>query len=117
MNEKETREKIWNYVDLKKLFSVFTDLDYVFFEENSKNKGNIEYCSRLQTQLSLSKQALLTLLKSWTGIIILAKDGSILETILEALKQIPKKQDSEVRRVIYSMLEEILSVGEGLLGG
>lgn len=32
MNERGSREKIWNYVDLKKLFGVFTDLDYVFFE-------------------------------------------------------------------------------------
>ena len=27
---------MWPYVDLRKLFYVFTDLDYVFFEENSK---------------------------------------------------------------------------------
>lgn len=65
-------------MDLKKLFSVFTDLDYVFIEDNSKNKGNIEYCTKLQTQLSLSKQSLLTILKSWTGIILLANDSSIL---------------------------------------
>jgi hypothetical protein len=31
MNERTTREKVWAYVDLRKLFSVFTDLDYVFF--------------------------------------------------------------------------------------
>jgi hypothetical protein len=52
MNERATREKVWAYVDLRKIFSVFTDLDYVFFEENSKNKGNVEFCGRLQTQLS-----------------------------------------------------------------
>jgi hypothetical protein len=82
MNERATREKVWAYVDLRKIFSVFTDLDYVFFEENSKNKGNVEFCGRLQTQLSLARQALLTLLKSWTGIILLAGEGSILSTIL-----------------------------------
>lgn len=72
MNERITREKVWSYVDLRKIFSVFTDLDYIFFEENSKNKGNVDFCSRLQTQLSLARQALLTLLKSWTGITLLA---------------------------------------------
>lgn len=78
MNEQSTRQKVWNYVDLRKIFSVYTDLDYVFIEENNKNKGNTDYCSRLQTQLMLSKHALLTLLKSWNGIILLANDGSIL---------------------------------------
>jgi hypothetical protein len=48
----------------------------------------------MQTQLSLSKQALLTFLKSWNGIILLANDPSVLSTVLEALRQIPKKQDS-----------------------
>ena len=48
----------------------------------------------MQTQLALSKQALLTLLKSWNGIILLANDPTILTTVLEALRQIPKKQDS-----------------------
>lgn len=81
-------------MDLKKIFSVFTDLDCVFIEESSKNKGNIDFISRMQTQLALSKQALLTLLKSWNGIILLANDPSILSTVLEALRQIPKKQDS-----------------------
>lgn len=68
-------------MDLKKLFSIFTDLDFVFIEENNKNKGNIDFCSKMQTQLSLSKQALLTLFKSWHGIILLATDPSILSAI------------------------------------
>lgn len=82
MNERSTREKVWAYVDLKRLFSVFTDLDYVFFEESSRNKGNVEFVGRLQTTLSLARQALLTLLKSWTGIALLASEGSVLATIL-----------------------------------
>lgn len=86
------------------MFSIFTDLDFIFIEENNRNKGNIDFCSKIQTQLSLSKQALLTLFKSWNGIILLATDPSILSTILEALRQIPKKQDSEVRKMIYSLL-------------
>jgi len=111
MNEKGTREKIWDYVDLRKIFSIFTDLDFIFIEESSKNKGNVDFVSRLQTQLTLSKQALLTLLKSWNGIILLANDPSILSTVLESLRQIPKKQDSEVRKFIYSLLEELLEIG------
>ena len=98
------------------MFSIFTDLDYIFFEESNKSKGNIDFMTKMQTQLSLSKQALLTLLKSWNGIILLANDPSILSTVLEALRQIPKKQDSEVRKSIYSLLEELLEIGEGLIG-
>ena len=65
----------------------------------------------------LAKQALLTMLKSWTGLVLLGNDGRVLASILEALKQIPRRVDSEVRKSIYSLLEEVLAVGEGLMGG
>ena len=55
------------------------------------------------------------MIKSWTGIIYLGYENETLRSFLEALKQIPKKQDSQIRKVIFSTIEEILSIGDNLI--
>jgi hypothetical protein len=53
----------------------------------------------------LGKRGILSLIKSWTGIIFLGYEDETLRSFLEALKQIPKKQDSQIRKVIFSIIE------------
>lgn len=91
-------------MDIRKLFHLFTNIDNIFIEDVSKGRGNVESFSRFQTRLKLVKNAIVTLLKSWTGLIYIGNDSITLNSLLEALKQIPKKQDYEIRKCIFEML-------------
>lgn len=51
--------------------------------------------------LKLSKNAIVTLLKSWAGLIYIGNDEITINSLLEALKQIPKEQDSDIRKYIF----------------
>lgn len=42
LNEKRNRDYVSDYINLKKMFSIFTDLDNTFLEDSSKSKGNME---------------------------------------------------------------------------
>ena len=104
-NEKKHRDYVSDYINLKKMFSIFTDLDNTFLEDSSKTKGNMQNSTKFQRQLQLGKRGILSLIKSWTGIIYLGYEDKTLRSFLEALKQIPKKQDSQIRKVIFSIIE------------
>lgn len=41
-NEKRNRDYVSDYINMKKMFSIFTDLDNTFLEDSSKTKGNME---------------------------------------------------------------------------
>ena len=41
-NEKRNRESASQYINMKQMFSIFTDLDNIFPEDASKAKGNME---------------------------------------------------------------------------
>lgn len=57
--------------------------------------------SKFQNKLSLAKNAIVTMLKSWVGLIYIGNDPSVINSLLETLKEIPKKYDSEVRNIIF----------------
>lgn len=40
-NEKKNRDCVCDYINMKKMFSIFTDLDNTFLEDSSKTKGNM----------------------------------------------------------------------------
>lgn len=69
VNDAKYRELTSAYIDFKRVFHVLTDLDNVFLEEGYKSRNNLEMLSRLQAKLGLAKNAIITLLKSWVGLI------------------------------------------------
>ena len=69
VNDVKFRELTSVYIDFKRVFHVLTDLDNVFLEESYKVRNNLEMLSRFQAKLSLAKNAIVTLLKSWVGLI------------------------------------------------
>lgn len=91
-------------MDIRKLFHLFTNIDNTFVEDISKARGNLESMSKFQTRLKLAKNAIVTLLKSWTGLIFIGNDRITINSLLEALKQIPKRQDSDIRKYIFEIL-------------
>lgn len=70
-NEKKNRDYVSGYINMKKMFSIFTDLDNTFLEDSSKTKGNMENSTKFEKQLELGKRGILALMKSWTGLIYL----------------------------------------------
>jgi rapamycin-insensitive companion of mTOR len=71
--------------------------------------------AKFQAKLGLAKNAIVTMLKSWVGLICIGNDPSVISSLLETLKEIPKKYDSEVRKAIFETLEEIVAVGDNVL--
>lgn len=69
LNDPRNRELTAPYIDLKKIFHVLTDLDSIFVEESYKARNHLEMLSRFQCKLGLAKNAVVTLLKSWVGLI------------------------------------------------
>ena len=41
MNDKKIRDYVCDYINFKKIFGIFTDLDNTFLEDLSKLKGNM----------------------------------------------------------------------------
>jgi hypothetical protein len=50
--------------------------------------------SKFQIKLNLAKNSIVTMLKSWVGLICIGNDPSVIGSLLETLKEIPKKYDS-----------------------
>ena len=101
LNEKKNRDLTTVYIDIRKLFHIFTNIDNNTLIEGNSKRGNFENVSKFQTMLKLSKNAIVTLLKSWAGLIYIGNDEITINSLLEALKQIPKEQDSDIRRYIF----------------
>ena len=74
LNEKKNRNLTSFYIDIRKLFHLFTNIDNTFLEDSSKSRGNLELISKFQTRIKLAKNAIVTLLKSWTGLIYIGND-------------------------------------------
>lgn len=110
MNEKVNRDLILVYMDIRKLAYYFTNIDNAL-----QDRGSQESLSKFQSRLKMSKYAIITLLKSWTGMIFLGSDQNALRSVLQALKQIPNQQNSLVRREIFSILEEIIGLGDNII--
>ena len=115
LNDQEKRQLTHNYIDLSKIFYILTDLDNVFLEENLKSKSMHEALARFNLKVFLAKGAIVTLMKSWVGLIYLGSNPEILFSLFEAIKQIPKKTESQIRNCIFECLEEILSIGDAIL--
>ena len=60
-------------------------------EDNLRNKNNQDGLAKFQTKVTLAKNAIIILMKSWVGLIYLGKNPQILSSLLEAIKQIPRK--------------------------
>jgi rapamycin-insensitive companion of mTOR len=86
LNDSKNRELTLPYIDFKKVFHVITDLDNVFLEESFKTKNNLEMLSKFQSKLGLAKNAIVTMLKSWVGLIYIGNDPSAINSLLETLK-------------------------------
>lgn len=115
LNDKEKREITHSYLDISKIFYVLTDLDNVFLEENLKAKNMHDALNRFQSKVYLAKNAIVNLMKTWVGLIYLGNNPQILYSLLEAVKQIPKKAESVIRDSIFICLEEILSIGDSII--
>jgi rapamycin-insensitive companion of mTOR len=94
VNDPKYRELTSTYIDFRRVFHVLTDLDNVFLEEGYKARNNLEMLSRFQSRLGLAKNAIVTLLKSWVGLIYIGNDPTAIYSLLETLKEVPKKYDS-----------------------
>ena len=82
VNDVKFRDLTSPYIDFKRVFHVLTDLDNVFLEENYKTRNNLEMLSRFQSRLGLAKNAIVTLLKSWVGLIYIGNDPSAIHSLL-----------------------------------
>lgn len=65
---------------------MLTDLDNVFLEEGLKSKNNLEGLNKFQLKVGLAKNAIITLLKSWVGLIYIGNDPTGIRSLLETLK-------------------------------
>lgn len=110
INDPVNRELTSHYIDLKKIFHYLTDLDNIFLEETYKIKSSFDMLGKFHTKLGLAKNAIITLFKSWAGVIYLGNDARTVASMLEALKQIPRKSDSEIRIVIFEILVDLINL-------
>ena len=94
VNDPSNREITSSYIDFKKIFYLVTDLDNIFLEEGFKIRSNFDLLGKFHSRLKLAKGAIITLFKSWAGLIYLGSDPRTIGSFLEILKQIPKKSDS-----------------------
>jgi rapamycin-insensitive companion of mTOR len=106
MNDAQYRELITGCLDIPRLFSDFSDIDNPIENAKDKNKGIDP--QHFEKRLVLAKKALITLLKSWTGLIYLGNEKRALRSLIQALRQPIKPR---VRSIIYEILGELLAVG------
>ena len=104
INDPNYRNIIRLHLDLPKLFSIFTDVD---LPVDSKDKGK-NNAMKFEAQLNLAKKAMITILKSWHGLIYLGNERTALKSMIMALRQPIKPV---IRTAIYDILAEILEIG------
>ena len=68
--------------------------------------------NRFSMQLDLCKKAIITILKSWVGLVYLGNEMKTLRSFIESLRQ---KIRPEIRTAIYEILESILTIGNNCL--
>jgi rapamycin-insensitive companion of mTOR len=96
INEPNTRNKTHSYLDISKIFWIFTDIDY---NPDKKDKQAPQASkAKMQIQLDLGKKAIIMILKSWVGLVYLGNEMSVLKSFMESLRQ---KIRPEVRAAIY----------------
>lgn len=93
LNTTETRAFLSNYSEIQKIFAVFTSTDNIYGE------------NEFNCLLSLSKQAIKTMCRSWVGLFFLA--SKCFKPIFQCLT-LPA--DIKVKMTIIETLEEILSI-------
>ena len=106
INEPNTRSKTHSYLDLSRIFWIFTDIDY---NPDKKDKQAPQASkARMQIQLDLGKKAIIMIFKSWVGLVYLGNEIAVLKSFVESLRQ---KIRPEVRTAIYEVLESLLMIG------
>ena len=104
LNDPNTRSVIKPHLDLTRIFSLFTDVDYPVESRDGKK----DHLVRFENQLEIAKKAIVMMLKSWTGLIYLGHDRTSLKSLITALRQPIKPL---IRNAIYDILNEILTIG------
>ncbi|KAK3755311.1 hypothetical protein QZH41_014619, partial [Actinostola sp. cb2023] len=105
LNYKTTRQFVRLDVGLEGVLAPFTDLHYRHSADTPESQMKEDRDARLQA----SKMALITIFRSWSGIINFCKpDGKGLQSLLGVFCL----QDSEVRRGIMDVLSEIFKIKE-----
>lgn len=85
LNEPKIRNSTHLLEDLNKIFWIFTDIDVnpdrVVQKGKADELGN-NYKTKFNQTLDLSKKAIITLLKSWVGLIYLGKEAKTLRSFV-----------------------------------
>ncbi|KRX02551.1 Armadillo-type fold [Pseudocohnilembus persalinus] len=108
INEPKHRDVIKVYLDIPSLFAIFTEIDFPADAENKHPRQQKFDWAKFEQQLTLAKKAIITILKSWTGLIYLGNEKISLKSMIQALRQPIKPQ---IRNAIYDILGELLAIG------
>ncbi|KAL4497964.1 hypothetical protein ABPG72_014821 [Tetrahymena utriculariae] len=110
LNDPEYRNLIRVYLDFPKIFGVFTDIDCPP-KTKPKQQSDEEYKKEIEgfdRQLQLAKKALITILKTWKGLIYLGNQRIAMKSLVQALRQ---PIHEKIRNAIYDILGELLALG------
>ena len=101
INDPRTRAYLRAYIDINRLFAIFT--------ENRGNERDLkkESLARLETQLELGKRAIVTLMKNWSGLIYITADSNGLRSLVQALNQ---PTMVVVKKAIFSIFFDIFNI-------
>lgn len=105
INEPTYRNKISGYLNLSRIFSLFTDIDLPTDNPKDKQKFDMQ---KFENELKLAKKAIITMLKSWPGLIYLGNESIGIKSLIQALKQ-PIKPI--ISKTIFEILGELFSKG------
>ncbi|CAD8139168.1 unnamed protein product [Paramecium pentaurelia] len=106
LNEPSARTTIRMYLDLSKWFSIFTEIDPPI--DQAKNDKNRVVINKFESNLQLAKKAIITVLKSWQGLIYLGDERQALKSLIQVLRQPIKPA---IRNSIYDILRSLLQLG------
>ena len=104
INDPQHRNIIRPHLDLTRIFSLFTDIDFPSVAKDGKKDHLILF----ENQIELAKKAIIIIMKSWAGLTYLGNEKISLKSLIMALKQ-PIKPI--MRNAIYDIINEILSIG------
>lgn len=80
LNDPQARTTIRMYLDLSKWFSIFTEIDPPI--DQPRNDRNRTTHNKFEANLMLAKKAIITVLKSWQGLIYLGDERQALRSLV-----------------------------------
>ncbi|EGR34185.1 hypothetical protein IMG5_021000 [Ichthyophthirius multifiliis] len=110
LNEPDYRNLVKVYLDFPKLFGVFTDIDAPSKSapKTQSQEDNRREMEQFEKTLNLAKKALITMLKTWKGLIYLGNQRIAMRSLVQTLRQ---PIHDKIRNAIYDIIGELLALG------